>query len=268
MLLSENWSQPHNECKIPTRTATKSTTIMATSHISLTAMFLHCIAHFLLGLARSLGLWKRWQQNLQEGINIRSFLHLRKKWWCAGSLERLVQFWAPEKIGGSLAVTRGLHTVLFRKFHLLFQHTKGTASTTFLKQQLPSFSTTDMSRTSWTTAWVRETGSKMVSSVPCCALMSLQLYLQLPSFTSGWQNHTGSSWGDQLTTWISTPMSFWWKRKLEKYPLHRKASHHRVYGFLFIDISFQLLLIFMLLVSVICLLLSLSSFFSWSEYSF
>ena len=56
MLLSKNWSRPHDECKIPTRTATKSTTIMATSHMSLTvtAMFLHCNAHFLLGLARSL----------------------------------------------------------------------------------------------------------------------------------------------------------------------------------------------------------------------
>ena len=31
MLLSENWSRPHDELKIPTRTATK----MATSHISL-----------------------------------------------------------------------------------------------------------------------------------------------------------------------------------------------------------------------------------------
>ena len=38
MLLSENWSQPHDERKILTRTATKSTTKMATSHISLTTV--------------------------------------------------------------------------------------------------------------------------------------------------------------------------------------------------------------------------------------
>ena len=38
MLLSENRSQPHDECKIPTRAATKSTLKMATSHISLIAM--------------------------------------------------------------------------------------------------------------------------------------------------------------------------------------------------------------------------------------
>ena len=231
---------------------------------------MHIFCWGLLDHLRSL--WKLWQQNLQEGTNIQSFLRLRKKWWCAGSLERLVQFWAPEEMSGSLAVTRGLHTVLFRELHLLFQQTKGTASTTFLKQQLPSSSTTNMSETSWTTTRVRETGSKMVSSVPCSALMSLQLYWPLPSLTSGWRNHTGSSWGDQFTPLISTPASFWWKRKLENYPLLRKASHHRVYGLSFIqiiDISFQLLLIFMLLVSVICLLLSLSSsFFSWSEYSF
>ena len=218
-----------------------------------------------------ISLWKLWQQNLQEGTNIQSFLHLRKKWWCAGSLERLVQFGAPEEMNGSLAVTRGLHTVLFRKLHLLFQHTKGTASTTFLKQQLPSFSTTSMSRTSWTTTRVRETGSKMVSSVTCSALMSLQLYWPLPSLTSGWRNHTGSSWGDQFTTLISTPMSFWRERKLEKYSLHRKASHHRVYGFSFTDISFQLLLIFMLLVSVYCchcLLLSSPDLTSLSQFKF
>jgi len=35
MLLSENWSRLPEERKIPTRTATKSTTKMATSHISL-----------------------------------------------------------------------------------------------------------------------------------------------------------------------------------------------------------------------------------------
>ena len=38
MLLSENWSRPHDERKIPTRTATKSTTKMATSHISPTTV--------------------------------------------------------------------------------------------------------------------------------------------------------------------------------------------------------------------------------------
>ena len=38
MLLSENWSRPHDERKILTRTATKSTTKMATSHVNLTAM--------------------------------------------------------------------------------------------------------------------------------------------------------------------------------------------------------------------------------------
>ena len=38
MLLSENWSRPHDERKIPTRTATKTTTKMATSHISLTTV--------------------------------------------------------------------------------------------------------------------------------------------------------------------------------------------------------------------------------------
>ena len=40
MLLSENRSQPHDECKIPTRAATKSTLKMATSHISLIAMLI------------------------------------------------------------------------------------------------------------------------------------------------------------------------------------------------------------------------------------
>ena len=40
MLLSENWSRPHDERKIPTMTATKSTTKMATSHMSLTAMWI------------------------------------------------------------------------------------------------------------------------------------------------------------------------------------------------------------------------------------
>ena len=38
MLLSENWSRPQDERKIPTRTATKSTTKRATSHISLTTV--------------------------------------------------------------------------------------------------------------------------------------------------------------------------------------------------------------------------------------
>ena len=40
MLPSENWSRPHDECKIPTKTATKSNKKKATSHINLTAMSL------------------------------------------------------------------------------------------------------------------------------------------------------------------------------------------------------------------------------------
>ena len=40
MLLSENCSPPHDESKITTNIATTSTTKMATSHISLTAMWI------------------------------------------------------------------------------------------------------------------------------------------------------------------------------------------------------------------------------------
>ena len=55
MLLSENWSRPHDERKIPTRTATKSTTKMATSHISLTTVSIPAAQNRLLAQLLSTG---------------------------------------------------------------------------------------------------------------------------------------------------------------------------------------------------------------------
>ena len=55
MLLSENWNRPQDERKIPTRTATKSTTKMATNHISLTTVSIPTVRNSALAQLLSTG---------------------------------------------------------------------------------------------------------------------------------------------------------------------------------------------------------------------